>query len=728
MTTPHPQPDHTELEPDRAQIKQHLEFLFGEAKGDENARIEIAYTGVNTGQLNRAQYFAPGDIEDAVEFVAQTNERPGVNVYVGACLRNDQAPPFGRSSIREVQSASAVWADIDDGEAANLIKDKYKDLTPGLVVVTGRQPNKRLQLWWKLDSPTEDRDSIKEALAGLKDAMGGDAAVVDPARVMRIGGTVSWPKKEGRVAEMTEVHQPPVSAPSDIEEIKKAYPPTFIGHGMSGHQVLDDGKPREMITGKLKIADILEKTKEPHQWHQNMRDAIASMVSSGWSDQQIRLAAGPYCEAGVADHDLDTLITTARSKWDKPDPGDNQIERHEAAIEHAKKAEEENRIRTNIHDWNIDQHFTGDAPPIRWLVEGIFPLGIPALLAAAGGVGKSFTALDLCINIAKPNKVAAKRIMGGDIVEHGTCVFITAEDSKDSVHRRINSLIESKDVEEIADKLKIMPMPEVGGTQFLVSDTAMLGCHTTPFFDDLKQQLSEIEDLKLVVIDPLQAFVGADVTSRPEAGQFMWSAFSNIAAETGATFLCTHHMRKDGMKNIKSAADAREAIRGSTALVDGARLAYAMWQMPDDTGEYMAQTINEVYEPHRFVAGAVVKVNDEANHDITGFYREESGLLIDRGSVDIKQSIGLTENQAEQVLKAIKEAWNKGQPYSASPQSGKYLIPFICRSYKIDKTSAKKQLSKWLNPEIGMDPILSEKGYEDAHRNRRNGLYVNYIP
>jgi hypothetical protein len=49
-----------------------------------------------------------------------------------------------------------------------------------------------------------------------------------------------------------------------------------------------------------------------------------------------------------------------------------------------------------LTDWSTDRFF-GDAPPIRWLCEGSIPLGVPALFAAMGGVGKSFMALDMAL-------------------------------------------------------------------------------------------------------------------------------------------------------------------------------------------------------------------------------------------------------------------------------------------------------------------------------------------
>ena len=51
---------------------------------------------------------------------------------------------------------------------------------------------------------------------------------------------------------------------------------------------------------------------------------------------------------------------------------------------------------------NLSDHgagrFTAPPPPVQWLVEGVFPLGVPAVLAAMGDTGKSFSALDLVLS------------------------------------------------------------------------------------------------------------------------------------------------------------------------------------------------------------------------------------------------------------------------------------------------------------------------------------------
>lgn len=293
---------------------------------------------------------------------------------------------------------------------------------------------------------------------------------------------------------------------------------------------------------------------------------------------------------------------------------------------------EDNSLR--LTDWVASKKYTGHAPDIDWLIEGTFQRGVPALLAAMGGLGKSFAVLDLCITIASPPGLTPRRILGGDVVEHGKCVFITAEDSLNSVHRRIEKICPPSLLQQTKENLIVVPMPEIGGPQLLVKENNE-GLGVTDFYYDLRDQLCAMEDLKLFVIDPLQAFVGADITSRPESAQFMWTAFAHIAAQTKATMLCTHHMRKDGLKSIETLADAREAIRGTTGIIDGSRLVYSMWQASEEAGRAIAKIRDEEYVPNNFAMGGVVKSNDEEVREVTCFVRNESGVLHDVGVLDV---------------------------------------------------------------------------------------------
>ena len=64
---------------------------------------------------------------------------------------------------------------------------------------------------------------------------------------------------------------------------------------------------------------LLEASRTPGQWHNSMRDAVASMIGHGWSNSAIKVSCAPYCKDGADDLDLVPLIEGAREKWDKPD-------------------------------------------------------------------------------------------------------------------------------------------------------------------------------------------------------------------------------------------------------------------------------------------------------------------------------------------------------------------------------------------------------------------------
>jgi hypothetical protein len=362
-----------------------------------------------------------------------------------------------------------------------------------------------------------------------------------------------------------------------------------------------------------------------------------------------------------------------------------------------------NALSFTIADWSMDR-FAGEAPPIQWLCEGTIPLGVPALFAAMGGVGKSFIALDVALEIAV--EVAAesgRRLLGGRIMEHGSVVVLNAEDGKDSVHRRLVKIDPGGRREAANGRVFVVPLPEVGGPVTLVAG-GQGEVRKTPAFEALLVQLEAIDDLKLVVIDPLQAFITADVTKDPAAGQFMWSALAQICARTGATVIVCHHMRKEGAANIQTADEAREAIRGSTSLVDGARATYALWAADDIETKRVCEEAGVATKPKRVIRGAVVKANDEHDLDVHTYIRAESGLLMDATALGKRVAAkggGLSEAQALEALKEIDKRWNGKRPFGAVAQSGdRYIIHWLVKHFRVSKEVAKKQLEDWYFAEM----------------------------
>src|SRR5690606_19137176 len=127
----------------------------------------------------------------------------------------------------------------------------------------------------------------------------------------------------------------------------------------------------------------------------------------------------------------------------------------------------------------------------------------------------------------------------------------------------------------------------------------------------------------------------------------------------------THHMRKG---DIEDAAGAREAIRGSTAIVDGLRFAYALWPLNDYRANKLCERLGRPWRPGCIVHGAVVKANGPADRQIRTYLRNEYGLLQD--ATDAARAADPREEDLLSALEqAIGAAAEDGRPYTKTGTS-----------------------------------------------------------
>ena len=193
---------------------RHLYALFPPAfvHPYPDAWIEIAYASPATGgKPDKARHFSAFELDKAAEF-AEAKNKAGFNIYVGAALRHGKTPAKskGRASGENVLTASHSWADFDkagdDARIDAILKEK--NLPPSMTVVTGRTPHLRAHLYFKL-AGCATADEVKAANTALKTLLGSDD-VQNPARVMRLAGTINYPTTDkvarGYVAELVTLH------------------------------------------------------------------------------------------------------------------------------------------------------------------------------------------------------------------------------------------------------------------------------------------------------------------------------------------------------------------------------------------------------------------------------------------------------------------------------------------------------------------------------------------
>jgi hypothetical protein len=323
--------------------------------------------------------------------------------------------------------------------------------------------------------------------------------------------------------------------------------------------------------------------------------------------------------------------------------------------------------------WDAADAYAGEAPPQEWLIGHVLPRKTAGLLVAAGDTGKSYTALELCLRVTRGPLGGTSLelpILGGLVATYGAAAFVTAEDGRGAVHRRIRALDpDGRRQAQREHPLYIVPLPDAGGPFPIVAEKRGKVVATAQF-QALREQLRAIPDLALVVLDPLQTFVHADINADPMAAAITMSLLNMVAAETGATVLASHHVRKE-KEAPKTAQEARLLIRGSSALVDQSRFAIVLWTPDEPEVRKVCKALDAHFAPNAVVFGAVVKSNDGASREKWTLLRDANGSLRDVTHA-LRVRAGNRDTHLAALVDMITAAAEAGRPYTKTGVNGLY--------------------------------------------------------
>jgi putative DNA primase/helicase len=200
--------------------------------------------------------------------------------------------------------------------------------------------------------------------------------------------------------------------------------------------------------------------------------------------------------------------------------------------------------------------------PLRWLWPGRIPLGKLTLLIGDPGLGKSLLTADVASRVTRgtPFPDAAT-------CESGSVIFLSAEDDPaDTIRPRLDTA--GADVSRVhileAVRVALTDGSLTEKTFNLETDSAVL-----------EGALREHPDVRLIVIDPISAYLGGvDSHSNAEVRGIL-APIVALAARSGVAFLCVTHLRK-------SAGAAIYRAISSIAFAAAARAVWAVASDPED--------------------------------------------------------------------------------------------------------------------------------------------------
>ena len=206
-------------------------------------------------------------------------------------------------------------------------------------------------------------------------------------------------------------------------------------------------------------------------------------------------------------------------------------------------------------------------------------------------------------------------------------MVISAEDDQEEVHRRIDALDpKGKRFKSMYD-MYTFTVPDYGKPITLLKDDHN-GLGLTTAAHELMEELRSIDNLALVVIDPIQSFVGASITTSQEAAQLYCQFCASISSQFGASTLSIHHMSKTMLTETDDPMAARGAIRGASALTDGHRMAMAIWLASEGDVESICAEEGLEYDRTRVVKAGIVKSNAQADTRVMTLIRRDAALEV----------------------------------------------------------------------------------------------------
>ena len=672
------------IQPDHTAMLRHVELVFGgDFDGALDGLVELAWTDPATGSLRNAQMFSTDQLEELVERAAELNRTERCNVYVGAALRKPGTALAKRTADSDFYSAPFAWADIDDDCVEAAIRAaKAAGVPATMTVVTGRHPHMRAQFWWRLVDAERDGAAIKALCSGIGLALGGDSTVSNPGRVLRLGGSIAWPAKPGRVREATEVHipeddRPPAYWASALAQAFAAPAPLLQAAPAASEPSAPSvapstPKPLELPIGSLSVEATLAAIQRNDHWHQNTVRLVGNWVARGLSNAEILAFApaltignGPDGRSYTVDQtclQLNSMITGARRKWNLPNPVvtiDDKLPSPPIEIE-----------------WE-DGASAAMIPRRRWLVGSFAIRGHLTVLVAPPGAGKS----TLGIALAVAGVTGRGEIVGETVHETIKAWVWNNEDDRNELRRRLAAIMQQWNVAP-ADLRGKLGLNSGSERPLVIAKATKDGAVVRlPDIEAIIERV-QAEGIGLLIVDPFVETHEVDENNNAQikAVAAMWR---EVARRGDCAVVIVHHTGKPPSASPDAWTGSLSASRGASSLGGVARIMRTLFAMSQSDADKFGLDADE---RRLWVRLDDAKANlSLASGSARWFKRvsiiiangEEVGALVPGDPNKRAPQVDRAAEIESALFEAIRTAWHAGAPLSEQPRAKDRYAPGI---------------------------------------------------
>ena len=656
--------------------------------------IEIRAIG-QTGTVSVAR-FAVNKIKEAVDHAEAMNNAKQ-NIYM--CI-NPIDPiriiPAGKGATDEdILAAFYCFADADtEGAMENILSFAGPKFT--MSVKTGSIPFARGHAYWQLEEPCYNLNAWRNVQKSIAARLQTDGAVVNPSRIMRVAGTVSWPNKQkqakGYIPELVTMRTQ-FSTDRDLvpfERLMRAFP-----QKEQTTSSIDIDLGQQAMDRQLAVQNVLA----GDDWHINMVRLVGSYVTKGLSDEEIHAITDSFTLAGYTVDDtraeVQRAIDGARNKgWTPPpDPVKERMQKQSQAVSNA---DDENAMQSWPTPYNIFDAFT--LPRREWVYGYDYIKKYISVTASAGGIGKTSAIIVEAIAIS-----TGKDLLGVQVKEQTNVWIINLEDPISEMQMRTIAAMQHYGItpEDVRGKLF---MDGEDTMQITLAAESRDGLITNDaLLEHITRKVKE-NNIGVIIIDP---FISAHLVNENNNGsiQAVVAMLRKLARDTNSAIQLVHHIRKGNGDDATI-----DSVRGAGSLIGAARAARVINRItPDDA---MALGVDE-HDALGIFAVDDGKANLAPPSDKRIYRRMLSVEIANGEHIGVATEFklpdlfdGVTTQNARNVQAVVAEAEANQTPFKANVQAKHYVGQAVADELKLDlekpgdKAKVKSIVKQWIKTNV----------------------------